>query len=154
MRPARRLEALPIYVFASLGARLKSLEAGGLDIIRLDIGSPDGPPPDAIIETLSVIAQQPGRHGYPGFMGLPRLRQAMVDYYQQRFGVMLDPEQEILPLLGSKEGIANMALAWLDPGDVALVPDPGYPTYRLSAALAGPRSTTCPCLRRTAFCRT
>jgi LL-diaminopimelate aminotransferase len=137
MKPARRLEALPVYAFASLGAKLKALEARGLDIIRLDIGSPDGPPPAEVIETLARTAREPSVHGYPGFMGLPRLRQAMAGYYGQRFGVTLDPADEILPLIGSKEGIANMSLAWLDPGDLALAPDPGYPTYRLGAYLAG-----------------
>jgi LL-diaminopimelate aminotransferase len=137
MRPARRLDSLPVYAFASLGARLQALQANGVDIIRLDIGSPDGPPTERVMDALAASVHDPTRHGYPGFMGLPALRQAMADYYQRRFGVTLNPTREILPLIGSKEGIANMSLAWLDAGDLALVPDPGYPTYRMGAALAG-----------------
>lgn len=137
MRPARRLDALPLYAFASLGARLQTLQASGVDIIRLDIGSPDGPPTPSVIETLAASARDAGKHGYPGFMGLPALRQAMADYYARRFGVELNPSGEVLPLIGSKEGIANMSMAWLDPGDLVLVPDPGYPTYRMGAGLAG-----------------
>ena len=137
MRAARRLNSLPEYVFASLGARLKALEAQGLAIIRLDMGSPDGPPADFIIEALAMSASSATSHGYTGFTGIPQLRQAMVDYYASRFGVTLDLESEVLPLIGSKEGIAHMALAWLDPGDLALVPDPGYPAYRMGAFMAG-----------------
>jgi LL-diaminopimelate aminotransferase len=137
MRAARRLDSLPEYVFASLNAKLKALEAQGLTIIRLDMGSPDGPPADFIVGALASVAAEPTSHGYAGFTGIPQLRQAIVDYYVSRFGVTLDPGSEVLPLIGSKEGIANMALAWLDPGDLALVPDPGYPAYRMGAFLAG-----------------
>lgn len=137
MRPARRLESLPLYVFATLDAKLKALRDQGADIIKLDIGSPDGPPPDFVVQQLYQSASDPGRHGYAGYTGTPRLRQAMVDYYRRRFGVALNAASQVLPLLGSKEGIANMAFAWLDPGDLALVPDPGYPTYAASAAAAG-----------------
>ena len=137
MRAARRLDSLPIYVFALLDAKLKAARAQGVDVIKLDIGSPDGPPPEAIRTALAEAASEPTRHGYAGYFGTPRLRQAMVDYYASRFGVALDPTNEVLPLIGSKEGIANMALAWLDPGDLALVPDPGYPTYRMSAYMVG-----------------
>jgi LL-diaminopimelate aminotransferase len=151
MKPARRLDSLPVYAFASLGARLQALQASGVDVIRLDIGSPDGPPTPLVIETLAASAHDPGKHGYPGFMGLPALRQAMAGYYQRRFGVELNASGEILPLIGSKEGIANMSLAWLDPGDLALVPDPGYPTYRLGAALAGADVYFMPLLEENAF---
>lgn len=144
MRSAHRLESLPLYVFASLDARLKTLRDQGVDIIKLDIGSPDGPPPDFVIEQLHRSALDPARHGYAGYTGTPRLRQAMVDYYRQRFGVTLGVTNQVLPLLGSKEGIANMALAWLDPGDLALVPDPGYPTYPASVAAAGAQAYCMP----------
>lgn len=137
MRAARRLDSLPIYVFALLDAKLKAARGQGVDVIKLDIGSPDGPPPEAIVTALAEAARDPARHGYAGYFGTPRLRQAMVDYYAARFGVTLDSANEVLPLIGSKEGIANMALAWLDPGDLALVPDPGYPTYRMSAYMVG-----------------
>ena len=137
MKAARRLDSLPIYVFAMLDAKLKEVRAQGIDVIKLDIGSPDGPPPAAVIAALTGSANDPARHGYAGYFGTPGLRQALVDYYASRFGVTLDAATEVLPLIGSKEGIANMALAWLDPGDLALVPDPGYPTYRMSAAMVG-----------------
>jgi len=137
VRSARRLESLPVYVFATLDAKLKAVRARGVDVIRLDIGSPDGPPPVFVIDSLARAAADATRHGYAGYTGTPLLRQAMVGYYAQRFGVSLDVATEVLPLIGSKEGIANIALAWLDPGDLALVPDPGYPTYAASVALAG-----------------
>lgn len=137
MRSARRLESLPLYIFATLDTKLKALRSRGVDVIRLDIGSPDGPPPEFVIQALAQAAADPAHHGYAGYTGTPFLRQAMVAYYAQRFGVSLDVATEVLPLIGSKEGIANIALAWLDPGDLALVPDPGYPTYAASVALAG-----------------
>lgn len=126
-----------MYVFAAHGARLKKLAAEGLDIIRLDIGEPDAPPPAFIIEELNRSAHNPKHHGYAGYVGTPQLKQAIANYYQRRFGVTLDPGPEVLPLIGSKEGLANIALAWLDPGDLAIVPDPGYPTYQMGAKLAG-----------------
>ncbi|HSN76985.1 MAG TPA: aminotransferase class I/II-fold pyridoxal phosphate-dependent enzyme [Anaerolineae bacterium] len=137
MQPAKRLNNVPMYVFAAHGARLKKLAAEGLDIIRLDIGEPDAPPPAFIIDELSKQARDPKKHGYAGYGGTPELKQAIASYYQRRFGVEVDPVAETLPLLGSKEGLANIALAWLDPGDLALVPDPGYPTYQMGAKMAG-----------------
>jgi len=151
MRAARRLDSLPIYVFALLDAKLKLARAQGVDVIKLDIGSPDGPPPDSIITALAKSANEPTRHGYAGYFGTPALRQAMVDYYASRFGVALDSATEVLPLIGSKEGIANMALAWLDPGDLALVPDPGYPTYRMSAYMVGAEVFDMPLLDENSF---
>jgi LL-diaminopimelate aminotransferase len=137
MKAANRLDNLPAYVFASLGERLKELAAQGRDVIRLDIGSPDLPPPDAITDALYRSAQKPSNHGYGGYYGTPELRRAMASYYEQRFGVSLDPGKEVVPLIGSKEGIANVALAFVDPGDTVLVPDPGYPTYSMGTLLAG-----------------
>jgi len=126
-----------MYVFAAQGARLRKLAAEGLDIIRMDIGEPDAPPPAFIIDELDKQSRNPKKHGYAGYGGTPELKQAIADYYQRRFGVELDPVSETLPLLGSKEGLANIALAWLDPGDLAIVPDPGYPTYQMGAKMAG-----------------
>ncbi len=126
-----------MYVFAAQGARLRKLAAEGLDIIRMDIGEPDAPPPAFIIDELDKQSRNPKKHGYAGYGGTPELKQAIADYYQRRFGVALDPASETLPLLGSKEGLANIALAWLDPGDLAIVPDPGYPTYQMGAKMAG-----------------
>jgi LL-diaminopimelate aminotransferase len=137
MKAANRLESLPAYVFARLGERLKELVNEGKDVIRLDIGSPDLPPPDNITEALYRSAQRPSKHGYGGYYGTPELRRAMATYYEQRFGVSLNPDKEVVPLIGSKEGIANVALAFVDPGDTVLVPDPGYPTYSMGTLLAG-----------------
>lgn len=151
MKPAHRLDALPIYFFAALDLRVKELRAQGVDVIKLDIGSPDAPPPAFIIDALAKSADDPKQHGYAGYRGIPKLRQAVVDYYACRFGVPLDVEDEVLPLIGSKEGIAHMALAWLDPGDLALVPDPGYPTYQMGARMAGADVYAMPLLEEAGF---
>lgn len=137
MKVADRIDNLPPYVFARLGERIRELAAQGKEIIRLDIGSPDLPPPDLIIEALCRSVRDPSRHGYGGFYGTPELRQAMAVYYERRFGVKLDPNKEVAALIGSKEGIANMALAFVTPGEPVLVPDPGYPAYTLGTLLAG-----------------
>jgi LL-diaminopimelate aminotransferase len=134
---ADRVSNLPPYVFARLGRRIQELTTQGKDVIRLDIGSPDLPPPDSIVEVMYGSARDPSHHGYGGFYGTPELRRAMSSYYGRRFGVVLDPEGQVAPLIGSKEGIANIAFAFVNPGQVVLVPDPGYPTYSLGTLLAG-----------------
>ena len=136
-RPAARLSSLPPYPFALLNQRVRELNAQGHDVINFDIGSPDMPPADAVIEALYVSACRPDNHGYSGYAGTGNFRAAIADYYAQRFGIQVDPEREVLPLLGSKEGIVNLSLAYLDQGDVALVPDIGYPSYSMGAYLAG-----------------
>jgi len=151
MQPAKRLSNLPPYLFARLGQRIAELRAQGVDVIRLDIGSPDMPPNDEIIEALARSACRPDGHGYAGYYGLPKLRQAIADYYARRFGVDLDPEGEVLTLIGSKEGLANLSLAFLDPGDLALVPDPAYPTYELGAYMAGGTTHRFPLLAEREF---
>jgi LL-diaminopimelate aminotransferase len=137
MRAAKRLDNLLSYPFASLGQQIMQLRKQGVDVIRLDIGSPDLPPAQHILEALYRSAANLTHHSYSDYHGIPALRQAMADYYTNRFGVTLDPNEEILPLIGSKEGIANLAFAWLDLRDVALVPDPAYPVYAASPTLAG-----------------
>ncbi len=136
MKVAERIDSLPPYVFAKLGSRIRELTAAGKDVIRLDIGSPDLPPPEALIDVMEMSARNPSHHGYAGYSGTPELRQAVAAYYQRRFGVTLDPGKEIVSLIGSKEGIANVALAFVDPGQPVLVPDPGYPTYAMGTRLA------------------
>lgn len=136
-KPAERLNKLPPYFFAVIGQRLQELQKQGIDIISLDIGSPDMPPPQAVIDALSEWANKPNTHGYTGYRGTPSFRQAVAHYYERRFGVHLDPEKEILPLIGSKEGIVNLSMAYLDRGDLALVPDISYPSYSMGARLAG-----------------
>jgi len=134
---AQRLQNLPPYAFAIQGQRIQKMVADGFDVINLDIGSPDMPPPSAVVEALAESARHPGHHGYTGYRGTSAFRHAIARYYLRRFGVTLDPEREVLPLIGSKEGIVNLALAYLDKGDVALVPDIGYPAYSMGARLAG-----------------
>jgi LL-diaminopimelate aminotransferase len=137
MQVAERVANLPPYVFARVGRRIRELESQGMDIIRLDIGSPDLPPPEFIVEAMYRSARDAAKHGYGGYYGIPALRQAIASYYRQRFDVTLDPDAQIAPLIGSKEGIVNTALAFVDPGSLVLVPDPGYPTYTLGTLLAG-----------------
>ena len=135
-QPARRVTENPPYAFATISKTVQQLAAQGADVIRLDIGNPDMPPTPQIIETLAEQSHVSSNHGYGGYFGLPQLRQAMANYYQRRYNVALDPNTEILPLIGSKEGIANIHLAWLNPGDLALVPDPGYIAYEVGPKLA------------------
>ena len=134
---AQRVANLPPYIFAGLEKRITQMISEGRDVIRLDIGSPDQPPSPQIIESLYQSAKDPTHHGYAGFFGTPPLRKAIADHTMRRFGVELDPKTQVLPLLGSKEGIFNLAWAYVDPGDVVLIPDPGYPTYTSGARLAG-----------------
>jgi len=134
---ADRIANLPPYVFATVEKKIAAQRAKGIDVISLGIGSPDLAPPKFIIDALYESAKRPDTHGYAGYYGTPALRQAIAQYYQRRFGVELDPDTEIRPLIGSKEGLANMALAFIDPGDIALASDPGYPTYRMGALMAG-----------------
>jgi len=134
---AQRLQQIPPYEFATIGKRIRELQVQGHKVIGLHMGSPDMPPPPAVVEALHRSAQQPTHHGYGGFSGTPALRQAFAGYYSRRFGVELNPDTEVLPLIGSKEGIFNASLAFLNEGDVALVPDPAYPTYEIGAMTAG-----------------
>jgi len=133
---SRRLRNIPPYPFARWAARVQAARDQGLDVIRLDIGNPDLPPADEVIEALTRAAHDPGQHGYPGYRGIPALREAIAQAYADRFDVSLDPEAHVVPLMGSKEGIVHMALAALDPGDVVLVPDPGYAPYSMGGILA------------------
>ncbi len=146
MRVANRIVNLPPYVFAEVGQTLANLRARDVDVINLGVGSPDLAPPDWIIDRLHQAVRDPSKHGYAGYYGLPVLRQAVAEYYARRFGVPLDPDTEVAILIGSKEGIFNTALAFIDPGDVGLVPDPGYPTYALSILMAGGQPVRLPLL--------
>jgi LL-diaminopimelate aminotransferase len=137
VKRANRLLNIPPYPFARWAGHVETALRQGVDVIRLDVGNPDTPPPDEVVEALCRSAHQPDHHGYFSYRGLPALREAIAGYYERRFGVTLDPDTEVVPLIGSKEGIVNMALACLDPGDLVLVPDPGYAPYAMGAALAG-----------------
>lgn len=136
-QPAERLLKLPPYVFSVIGDRLRQMQLDGVDVVRLDIGNPDMPPPPEVVEALYASARNGGNHGYTGYRGFVDFRTATAAYYKRRFGVDLNPDTEVLPLIGSKEGIVNLSLAYLDKGDIALVPDIGYPSYSMGAMLAG-----------------
>jgi len=129
MRIAERVRTLPPYLFAAIEQQIAERRAAGIDVISLGIGDPDLPTPDHIVEALAEGARDPATHQYPSNQGEPRFRQAVADFYATRFGVTLDPSEQIVPLLGAKEGIAHICQVLLDPGDVALAADPGYPVY-------------------------
>ncbi|MBI3040821.1 MAG: LL-diaminopimelate aminotransferase [Chloroflexi bacterium] len=137
MRMAKRIESLPPYLFVEISKKITEKRAKGEDVISFGIGDPDIPTPSHIIEKLCQAAREPENHRYPESEGLPALRQAIAAWYQQRFGVSLNPDKEVLPLIGAKEGIAHIALCFIDPGDIALVPDPGYPVYAIGTILTG-----------------
>jgi LL-diaminopimelate aminotransferase len=144
MRLSRRLVGLPPYLFAELDRKIAAKREEGADIISLGIGDPDLPTPRHVVEALQEAAEDPATHQYPSYSGLPGFRLAIAEWYERRFGVTLDPDGEVLPLIGSKEGIAHLALALVDPGDRALVPDPGYPVYAVGTELAGGSSDLVP----------
>ncbi len=134
---AKRIENLPPYLFVEITRKIAEKKAKGEDVISFGIGDPDMPTPPHIITKLCQAAQDPANHRYPESEGLPELRQAIAEWYQQRFGVSLDPDKEVLPLIGAKEGIAHIALCFIDPGDIALVTDPAYPVYSIGTMLTG-----------------
>jgi LL-diaminopimelate aminotransferase len=136
MRPAKRIGSLPPYMFAELDRKLREKRAAGIDVISLGIGDPDSPTPRYIVEALQEAAEDPTTHHYPSYYGMPALREAIAEWMRDRFGVELDPDTEVQPLIGSKEGIAHLPVAVLDPGDEVLVPDPGYPVFGIGTILA------------------
>jgi LL-diaminopimelate aminotransferase len=136
MQVARRLEQIGAYLFADLDRRQDELTRRGVDVINLGVGDPDLPTPSHIVDALMEAATDPRSHRYPPYGGTADFRAAVARWYARRFGVALDPEREVLALIGSKEGLAHLPWAVLNPGDVALVPDPGYPVYRAATILA------------------
>jgi LL-diaminopimelate aminotransferase len=137
IKKAQRIQELPLYLFAEIDKKKNALKARGVDIISLGIGDPDLPTPPHIVERLRQAAGDPANHRYPDYEGLPAFRQAVADWYRTRFGVALDPDREVVSLIGSKEGIAHMPIAFVDPGDIVLCPDPGYPVYAVGTAFCG-----------------
>lgn len=137
IKPADRLSAVTEYYFSRKLKEVAKLNAEGKDIISLAIGSPDMPPSKGTIDKLCETARQDDAHGYQPTMGTPELRQAMSDFYKRWYGVSLDPQTEIQPLIGSKEGILHVTLAFVNPGDKVLVPNPGYPTYTSLSKILG-----------------
>lgn len=134
---ASRLAHTGEYYFSRKLRELAALNAAGANIISLGIGSPDLPPHPSVVAALAATAAQPNAHGYQSYQGTPALRQAMADFYQTHYGVALDPATEVLPLLGSKEGLMHIGMTFLEAGDAVLIPNPGYPTYRAVAEICG-----------------
>jgi LL-diaminopimelate aminotransferase len=151
MRVSERLRQLPPYHFADAAARIAARRASGVDVISLAMGDPDLPTPDPVIERLCETARDPINQLYPEYLGMAEFRQAIARWFLGRFKVSLDPEREVVPLIGSKEGLAHLSLALLDPGDLALVPDPCYPVYGAGSVLAGASNYSVPLLAERGF---
>ena len=148
---ADRIKHLPPYLFAAIDKAKQEARAKGVDVIDLSVGDPDLPTPAHIIEALCLAAKDPANHQYPSYEGKLTFRRAVADWYKRTFNVVLDPQKEVLTLIGSKEGIAHAPLAFINPGDVALVPDPAYPVYRTATAFSGGESVLMPLLRENGF---
>jgi LL-diaminopimelate aminotransferase len=137
VRTAKRIEKLPPYLFAEIDRKVAEARARGADIISFGVGDPDLPTPPNVVDALASAARDSATHRYPSYTGMPEFREAIATWYEKRFGVNLDPDTEIQPLVGSKEGIFHLPVAFVDPSDVALIPDPGYPVYETGTILAG-----------------
>jgi len=135
--PSERIQALPPYVFARLDELKARAREQGLDLIDLGMGNPDGATPQPVVEAAIAALQNPANHGYPPFEGTASFRRAITNWYQRRYEVNLDPDSEALPLLGSKEGLTHLAIAYINPGDVVLVPSPAYPAHFRGPIIAG-----------------
>jgi aspartate/methionine/tyrosine aminotransferase len=142
MQTADRLKGIGEYYFSQKLREIEGLNKAGKRVINLGIGSPDGAPHPEVLRVLERESAKPTAHGYQGYKGVPVLRQAISDWYQQWYGVTLDPATEVLPLIGSKEGIVHICMTYLSAGDEALIPDPGYPAYATAVRLAGAAAST------------
>jgi LL-diaminopimelate aminotransferase len=148
---ARRIRELPPYLFARIDELRQEQKARGVDVIDLGIGDPDLPTPAHIVAALQAAAENPAHHRYPSYVGMLETRRACAAFYAQRFGVTLDPAGEVVTLIGSKEGIAHLPLALVDPGDLVLCPDPGYPVYATGTRFAGGEVYPLPLRRENGF---
>ncbi len=148
---AKRIEELPPYLFAEIDAKINEMISRGVDVIDLGIGDPDIPTPSNIINALKVAAEVSKNHRYPSYIGMFEFREAVSNWYRERFGVNVDPQSEVVTLIGSKEGIAHTPLAFVDPGDIVLVPDPGYPVYSVATTFAGGLPYSMPLLKMNNF---
>ena len=137
MKFAERLDRVPPYLFVEISRKIAAKKAQGINVISFGIGDPDIPTPDRVVEKLRATALDNPNHRYPETDGLPEFRAAVANWYSDRFGVTLDSDKEILPLIGAKEGIGHVSLCFIDAGDIALVPDPGYPVYSVGTWFAG-----------------
>ncbi|GBC88751.1 LL-diaminopimelate aminotransferase [bacterium HR13] len=132
-----RIKSLPPYLFAQIDKKKKEKIAQGVDVIDLGVGDPDMPTPEPIVKAMQRAVEKPEHHRYPSYEGMLSFREAVAEFYRKRFGVSLDPEKEVITLIGSKEGIAHFPLAFVNPGDVVLCPDPAYPVYKIGTLFAG-----------------
>ncbi|MDL1973113.1 MAG: aminotransferase class I/II-fold pyridoxal phosphate-dependent enzyme, partial [Deltaproteobacteria bacterium] len=148
---SQRLKQIPPYLFAEIDRLKNEMIRRGVDVIDLGVGDPDLPTPPHIVERLKEAAEDPENHRYPSYNGLFSFRRAVSDWYKRRFGVDLDPEREVIALIGSKEGIAHLPLAFVDPGDIVLVPNPAYPVYHIGTIFAGGRPYYMPLLEENGF---
>ncbi|MBK5101943.1 MAG: aminotransferase class I/II-fold pyridoxal phosphate-dependent enzyme, partial [Desulfobacteraceae bacterium] len=148
---ADRLKRLPPYLFKEIDRKKAEVMARGIDIIDLGVGDPDLPTPPHIIEALKKAVDDPAHHRYPSYSGMRDFKEAVAQWYQQRFGVELDPSSEVVSLIGSKEGLAHFPLAFVNPGDIALVPTPAYPVYHIATLFAGGESFFMPLLSENGF---
>jgi LL-diaminopimelate aminotransferase len=151
IKKAKRINELPSYLFAEIDRRKREALARGVDLIDLGIGDPDIPTPAPIVEKLAEGASKPANHRYPNTTGMKEYRQAVASWYQNRFGVKLDAEKEVVSLIGSKEGIANMATAFVDPGDIVLVSSPCYPVYHIGTLFNGGKNYFLPLTKENRF---
>jgi LL-diaminopimelate aminotransferase len=151
IKKSKRIDDLPPYLFAEIDRKKRQALDRGVDLIDLGIGDPDIPTPPSIIEKLIESSTKPVNHRYPSSLGLPEFRQAVADWYHKRFGVKLDPAKEVVSLIGSKEGIGNMAVAFVDPGDIVLVASPCYPVYHIGTAFSGGKNYFLPLRKQTRF---
>jgi LL-diaminopimelate aminotransferase len=151
MKFARRLDLVPPYLFAELERKIEEKRRAGVDVISLGIGDPDLPTPQAVVEEMQRRVAMPETHRYPSNRGLAAFREAVSAFYEARFGVTIDPEREVIPVLGGKEGVAHVALACLEAGDVCLSPEPGYPPYTSGPLFAGAELHYLPLLEENAF---
>ena len=148
---AKRVEEIPPYLFAEIDRKKAEMRRKGMDLIDLGIGDPDLPTPQPIIERLKKASEDPRNHHYPSYEGMIQFRQAAANWFERRFGITFDPKTEVLTLIGSKEGIAHIPLAFVNPGDYVLVPSPGYPVYRVATLLAGGTPYFLPLLKENGF---
>jgi len=150
-KKADRLKKLPPYLFKEIDRKKFEVMAGGVDIIDLGVGDPDVPTPGFIIEALKRAADDPANHRYPSYSGMNDFKEVVAEWYKKRFEIELDPKNEVVSLIGSKEGIAHLPLAFINPGDIALIPTPGYPVYHIATMFAGGETFFMPLLAENRF---
>ncbi|NLJ86417.1 MAG: LL-diaminopimelate aminotransferase [Firmicutes bacterium] len=151
MKTAQRIRELPPYLFAEIDKKIAKAKAAGVDVINLGIGDPDRPTPPHIVERLQRAVEDPKTHRYPVYEGTLAFRQAVANWYQRLHQVEVDPINEVVALIGSKEGLAHISLCYVDPGDINLIPDPGYPAYSIGTMLAGGEMYRMPLLASNGF---